>query len=211
MMTELKSGSFRNLIFDLGGVIINLSFQRTFEAFSALSGKTIEEIKELARSRDEFLQYETGKINDTQFRQFIRGSMGIGQTDEHIDRAWNAMLLDIPRNRLEILRRLGERYHLYLLSNTNAIHVKAFEEIMTNTIGSSIENFFDKVYYSHQVGLRKPDKAIYTHVLEKNNLIAEESVFFDDMMPNLEGAGRVGITTIHVTNADELFEKLGSL
>jgi putative hydrolase of the HAD superfamily len=202
----------RNLVFDLGGVIINLSFDRTYQAFSRLSGKTVEEIMDIARSSSEFLQYETGKISSHQFREFIRDSMGIHEPDEIIDDAWNAMLLDIPGKRLNALSRLKQKYRTFLLSNTNAIHVKAFEEILMGSgSGKSISDYFETVYYSHEVGLRKPDPALYRYVTESNNLVPQQSVFFDDTLLNLESAGEAGLKTVHVTNADELFKKLDSI
>lgn len=200
------------LIFDLGGVVINLSYQKTFEAFSQLSGRSVEEIARLAQQLEEFKQYETGKLSDAAFRDFIRSRIGIKGSDVDIDAAWNAMLLDIPFSRLKTLLKLKESYQLFLLSNTNAIHLLAFNAIVNKVSGQpNLSHCFDKAYYSHEMGLRKPDVEIYEYVLKENALVAARTLFFDDLVPNLAGASQAGLQTYHVTNADELFEKLDSI
>ncbi len=204
--------SVQNLIFDLGGVIINLSHQKAYKAFSALSKLSEEEIAQLAKNNPEFLLYEMGTITDAEFRNFIRESMNIQASDSEIDFAWNAMLLDIPIDRLRILLHLRQRYTVILLSNTNEIHKQAFTNILLNTTeGHLFDTYFHAEYYSHQLGMRKPDEAIYEFVLKQHNLQAKQTIFFDDTVVNLEGAARVGIQTFHVINADELFKELDKI
>ncbi len=200
------------LIFDLGGVVINLSYQKTYEAFSQLSGKSVEEIAQLAQQLEEFKHYETGKLSDATFRDFIRSRMGIKASDADIDAAWNAMLLDIPSSRLRTLLKLRESYQLFLLSNTNSIHLLNFNDRVKKVSGQpNLAYCFDKAYYSHEIGMRKPDVEIYQHVVKENALVPARTLFFDDLVPNLAGASQAGLQTYHVTNADELFEKLDSI
>jgi glucose-1-phosphatase len=206
------SVTIKNLIFDLGGVIINLSLQKAYKAFSLLSHLSEEEVTSLAKTRNEFLLYETGAITSAEFRDFIRESMNILASDSEIDFAWNAMLLDIPIERLRILVRLRQRYTIILLSNTNEIHRQAFTKILfTTTEGHAFNTYFHAEHYSHHMAMRKPDEAIYEFVLKQNNLQAHQTLFFDDTVVNLEGAARVGIKTFHVTNADELFKELDTI
>jgi glucose-1-phosphatase len=201
----------KNLVFDLGGVIINLSLQKAYKAFSALSQLSEEEVTMLAKTRNEFLLYETGALTDAEFRNFIRESMNIQASDSEIDFAWNAMLLNIPMERLNVLLQLRQRYTVILLSNTNEIHKQAFTKILfTTTKGLAFNTYFHTEYYSHHMAMRKPDEAIYEFVLKQNNLKANQTLFFDDTQTNLDGAGRVGIQTFHVTNADELFKELAT-
>lgn len=201
--------SVNTLVFDLGGVIINLSYRKTYEAFSQLSNRSVEEITSLAQELKEFKQYETGKIGDDAFRDVIRKSIGIKATDAQLDFAWNAMLLDIPMARLNVLLKLKNTHRLFLLSNTNAIHLRAFNAIIGEVSDQHSADFwFSKTYYSHELGMRKPDVEIYNHVLADNKLQANQTLFFDDLLPNIQGASQVGMQTYHVTNADELFEKL---
>ena len=211
MMKELVR-SIDTLVFDLGGVVINLSYQKTYEALSQLSGKTVDEISLLAQHAQEFKLYETGRIDDAAFRNFIRTTLGIEISDIQVDAAWNAMLLDIPPVRLKTLLKLRSSYQLFLLSNTNAIHLRAFNEMVKRISGQpNLDYCFDKTYYSHEVGMRKPDVEIYEHVIKENSLRPGQTLFFDDLVPNLAGASQAGLKTYHVTNANELFEKLDSI
>jgi glucose-1-phosphatase len=201
--------SVDTLIFDLGGVIVNLSYEETYKAFAHLSGKSVDEVRILANNLDEFKQYEMGKIDDAAFRGFIRNRIGISARDEEIDQAWNAMLLDIPSQRLKVLQKLRNTYRTFLLSNTNAIHLRAFSQTVKQVSNQDSLSFcFEKLYYSHEIGLRKPDVNIYEHVLTENTLTPSKTLFFDDLLPNLEGAKSAGIQTYHVANADELFREL---
>lgn len=210
-MKELLS-SVNTLVFDLGGVVINLSYEKTYKAFSQLSGRTVNEIAEMAQQLDEFKLYEKGKLSDDSFRDFVKHCIGIEANDAEIDTAWNAMLLDIPAYRLKTLLKLRESYQVFLLSNTNAIHLRAFNNIVKKVSGKpTLEHCFDKTYYSHEMGMRKPDLEIYQYVINENALVPAHTLFFDDLVPNLAGASQAGLQTYHVTNADELFEKLDSI
>lgn len=209
---HLESGNIENFLFDLGGVILDLSFEHTFEAFSRLSSFSVTEIEQLAAERLEFKQYETGKISDQEFREFIRASMNIKVSDETIDTAWNAMLVSIPESRLVTLQNLRKNYKIFLLSNTNGIHLRAFNAMVKSVSDhSSLDFCFHKVYYSHEIGMRKPDVEIFQHVLTSSNLQPDRTLFFDDLNLNVEGAQQAGLQTYHVTNADELFKELDKL
>jgi glucose-1-phosphatase len=202
----LKIGTAKNLIFDLGGVIIDLDVERTEEAFALLSGKSVLEIKELVAGSNAFLRYEKGLLNDQEFRNSVRSLLHINASDLEIDAAWNAMLGEIPLKRIKLLERLKVDYQLYLLSNTNNIHLICFNEIVKSSCGSlSLNPYFDKTYYSHLVKMRKPDSEIYNLVLGENNLLAHETLFLDDNVSNLEGASRTGIRTFHVRYPDMIF------
>jgi epoxide hydrolase-like predicted phosphatase len=199
----------RNLIFDLGGVILNLSVPYTLNQLASLTGLSLEKIMESYSSREEFLQYEKGLITEPAFRSALRKIYSFEGTDDAIDKCWNAMLLDIPPSRIAQLRTLKTRYRTFLLSNTNAIHVKCFSERLSKDHGlASLDDLFEKVYYSHLLNMRKPDPEIYRHVLKENNLNPSETLFLDDSAKNIEGAKSVGIETMLVTSADQLFASL---
>ena len=202
----LKNSSPRNIIFDLGGVIIDLDVERTMKAFSALSGKTVPEIRQLLESDPIFVNYEKGLASDQKFRDSLRNLLNIKESDEVIDKAWNAMLGAIPKTRIDLLEKLRKKHKLYLLSNTNNIHLCRFNEIVHSVSGSSsLNRYFDRTYYSHIVKMRKPDQEIFAHVLRENGLLPEETLFLDDNAANLEGASRIGIQTFHVTHPDMIF------
>lgn len=202
----MVGAEIKNLIFDLGGVIINLSVDSTYHAFSQLSGKSIQDLKDAAKEVSFFNDYEKGLIDDADFRKSLREFLQIEAHDHQLDDAWNAMLLDIPHARIELLKRLRNQYQLFLLSNTNNIHLQCFTNIVKDTLGeTSLDIYFDKSYYSHLMKMRKPDSEIYQQVLSENSLHANETLFLDDNLSNLEGAQTIGIKTFHVHHPDQLF------
>ena len=184
----------KNIIFDLGGVILNLDNQRTTDAFVALGLKNIKEYFGHGHAASFFKDYETGGITDRQFIDAIREVTGLNVTDEAIIDSWNALLLDFPPERIHLLKELEKRYRLFLFSNTNALHLAALRSIYTKTFGSgSLEDLFEKTYYSHLLGMRKPDTASYEYILKENGLNAPETLFVDDAIINVEGAEQAGL------------------
>jgi len=198
----------KNLIFDLGGVILDLSVPHTLESFSRLSGIAIEEVKSIFIGSPEFEKYEKGLLDDQQFREFIRQVYHINRSDSDIDDSWNAMLRGIPVIKLELLLKLKEKYKVFLLSNTNGIHLQYINEVILKdlTAGNELDHYFHKAYYSHRMLKRKPDAEIFEQVLKENDLMPAETLFLDDNLLNVQGASSLGIQTIHVTNADEILE-----
>jgi FMN phosphatase YigB (HAD superfamily) len=202
----LALAGIKNIIFDLGGVIINLSVEKTHQAFATLSGMPVDEIKSIVHQGAYFDDYERGLISDSQFRTHLRQSLNLEVSDAQLDAAWNAMLLDIPMERIDLLVRLKEKFSIYLLSNTNNIHLQSFNGLVKNLTGQlAIDNYFHKAYYSHLLKLSKPDVAIYNHVLLQNGLEPEATIFLDDNKDNLTGANKVGIKTFHVQHPDQIF------
>jgi putative hydrolase of the HAD superfamily len=203
----LLTSEIKNIIFDLGGVIINLAVHETHKAFSNLSGISVEQIKNKVHNNEFFHLYEKGLISDSEFRELIRRELSLeNKSDEVLDAAWNAMLLDIPIQRVQLLERLKGIYRLYVLSNTNNIHLRCFNDKVKDLTGrDSLDEYFDNAYYSHLINLSKPDTAIYEYVIDKNNLQAEETIFLDDNLDNLAGADKVGIKTFHVKEPDQIF------
>jgi glucose-1-phosphatase len=202
---EYNASSFKNIIFDLGGVIINLSVAATFKAFAKASGKPIEEIAPCAEHQV-FLDYEKGLITDEAFRDQVRALFGWKSTDDEFDACWNAMLLDIPMDRLQFLEKLKTTHRVFLLSNTNEIHLRKFNQILNNTSGqASMDYYFHKAYYSHHMKMRKPDTAIFEYLLKENNLEPAHTLFLDDNLSNLQGAAQTGIRTFHVKSPELIF------
>lgn len=190
----------KNIIFDLGGVIIDIDPNRSFQALQAFVADEENGTDLFSESVSLFLDYEKGMISSDEFRKGIRTlARNDSLHDQQIDEAWNAMLLDIPLDRINVLKKLKSHYSLYVLSNTNDIHVPAFNSIVAKVCGESdIACFFDKVYFSHELQLRKPDPAIYAHVLKDNNLKPEETLFIDDRYENIKAAEALGIKTFLV-------------
>jgi len=195
----MELSSIKNIIFDLGGVIINLRIQNSLDALKKLSRSgQIVEFSQRQQSQL-FDDYETGRITDATFRQGLRDAYEIEASDAEIDEAWNAMLLDIPQERIDLLLALGSQYRLFLLSNTNAIHLERFTQIVAESFTiPSLDSLFEKTYYSHLIGQRKPDGIVFEQILIQNNLIPSETLFIDDSSQHIAGAELVGIKTLHL-------------
>lgn len=202
----LNHTGIKNIIFDLGGVIINLSVEKTFQAFSQLSGIQVEKIVDQVHFDTVFHDYEQGLVSDNDFRNHLRRSLSINSSDAEIDHAWNAMLLDLPVERLQLLEKLKGSYNIYLLSNTNNIHLKCFNAQIKQLTGKDcIDHYFDHAYYSHLIKMRKPSVEIYEHVLSNHHLLPHETLFLDDNKDNLVGANKAGIKTFHVETPNLIF------
>lgn len=184
----------RNIIFDLGGVIINLDYNRTSEAFKKMGLTDFERIYTQVRQEKLFDRFETGTVSENSFREEIIKHLPAGTSHEEVDEAWNAMLLEFPEDRLDFIYALKRHYRIFLLSNTNLIHMRAFLPMAEKIYGlRRFNDAFDKIYYSCQVGLRKPDTEIFELVLQENNLEPGETLFIDDSPQHIEGAKAAGI------------------
>jgi len=200
----------RHIILDLGGVILNIDYKLTEKAFAGLGITDFAQVYSQALQSSLFDDLETGRIDSHAFIAAMRQLAGIPLTDENIVTAWNAMLLDFPLRRLQLLQQLQLHYDMVLLSNTNEIHEEAFNKILSATGIPNIGVFFDKVYLSHRIGMRKPDVAVYTRILDECGFKAEETLFIDDSIQHVEGARKAGIQSIHLekgmTLEDHIFK-----
>lgn len=197
----------KNIIFDLGGVIINIDVIRTAQAFAKMTGKPLDEVQERIAALNIFYKYEVGELNDESFRELIRGFLEVEINDAEIDKAWNTLLLDIPKERIELLTQLKTKYRLFMLSNTNFIHYKEVENILQKNCGlSSFSEIFEKIYLSYEINYCKPDKQTYEYVLNDKKLLAEDTLFIDDNLSNIEAASLLGINTIHLQPPDTILD-----
>ncbi|MCG8308264.1 MAG: HAD family phosphatase [Cytophagales bacterium] len=189
-----------NIIFDLGGVIINLNIENTFRKFSELFKKDISvDIFSDHRKYGFFRAYEVGRISDEEFRGHIRELAGFPVEDRQIDDAWIAMLMEIPEDRISWIYEATRRYNCVVLSNTNSIHVKYFEAFFNKVTPYGYpKDVWQKLYYSHEIGERKPDAAAFEYVLNDSGFDPSKTVLFDDLKDNLESANKLGIRTEYV-------------
>ncbi len=196
------------IIFDFGGVILNLDYNRTIRAFEALGLIDFEQRYTQAKQEGVFDDMETGRISEDEFRDRLRALGPKGMSDEQIDHAWNAMLLDLPSTRPALLSELGQLKRTFLLSNTNVIHARQFETyIKDQHNGLELKSLFEAAYYSHEIGLRKPDPAIFLQLIRNHSLIPNRTLFIDDSIQHIEGAQTVGLQTLHLT-ADQTIESI---
>jgi HAD superfamily hydrolase (TIGR01509 family) len=195
--------NIKTIIFDLGAVILNINYQNTINAFSKLGVKNASSFYSKKVQINLFNQIETGDITVEKFLTELQKETNNASINQ-VTEAWNAMLLDLPENRLALIQSLKKEYSIYLLSNTNTIHIDAFKKKMGRVQWKKFCNLFDKMYLSHEVGLRKPNTAIFEYLLKEQNLKAQEVFFIDDSPQHIEIANKLGIKTHHLKNGEEI-------
>lgn len=193
----INTNKIKNIIFDLGAVIINIDYALLIEAFSRIGLPHFEAYFSQKEQKKLFDIYEKGMISSQDFREELKKQCKPGTSDEDIDSAWNAMLLDLPKERLDLLLDTKKRYRTFLLSNTNEIHMIFINNYLKQQYKiENLEKHFEKVYLSYEVKMRKPDAEIFELILNQNNLSKEETLFIDDSIQHIESANRLGISTI---------------
>ena len=189
----------KNLLFDLGGVLLNIDYNKTADAFKKLGVQQFDELYSQSGANHLFEELETGKISDDDFYNAIQQYCYPSTTKEQLETAWNAILLNFRITSIEYLSGLKEKYNIYLLSNTNSIHLKAFDKIFEEEIGNaSLDDYFIKAYYSHKIHLRKPYPLTYQFVLDDAGIDAGETLFIDDSIVNIEGAKEARLEVHHL-------------
>lgn len=195
----------KNLVFDLGGVLLNIDYNKTAEAFKNLGVKDFDNLYSQATANDLFEALETGNITEEEFYKKIKTYCQPQVTILQIEAAWNAMLLNFRIDSLNHLKNLAESYPIYLLSNTNSIHHKAFSKILFKETGEkSLDDYFVKSYYSHLINCRKPYPNTFLYVLEDANIVAAETLFIDDSVNNIEGAKSAGMQVFHLQDGKKI-------
>ena len=195
--------SIKNIIFDLGGVILNISYQDSINAFKELGVHDFDDIFTQATQIHLFDRFDKGEIPPAVFRGELRRLSGLPLTDDAIDQAWNAMLLDLPWHRIDLLEGIKGNYRLFLLSNTNAIHFPVFRDYLQRTFGfDSLDHLFEKQYLSYEIGMRKPDRDPFDLIIRENDLIPEETLFIDDSEQHMAGAVAAGLKAFWLNNKE---------
>ena len=195
--------SIDSIIFDLGGVIFNLCHANTIEAFSCLCELDSSQLMGKFFQSSLFDEYEMGRISSSEFRDGIRSLLNVNCSDQEIDDAWNAMLLGIPQERVELLKTLRTQKPIFLLSNTNEIHRIQIESVFAQNYGQEFENLsalFEQAYFSYLMSDRKPNPSIFQRIIDEHNLDPSRTLFIDDTADYIEGAKITGLQTIHLSN-----------
>jgi HAD superfamily hydrolase (TIGR01509 family) len=186
----------KNIIFDLGGVLIDIDYNLTRDAFINLGFVDFDKMYSQFSADELFAKLETGKISDEQFYEALQAKSGQAISSDQIRHAWNAMLLQFREPSLRHLEKLAGQYQLFLLSNTNHIHWMAFNRLFKEKIGKdSLDDYFIKAWYSHKIGYRKPNADIFEFVQADGRIRANETLFIDDSANNIESAAKMGFKT----------------
>ena len=181
------------IIFDLGNVLLPINLDKTYAAFSAYSSLSKQEIGSIIIDNQLWVTYESGKHSDIEFREFLRSRLDLTISDLEFDEAFSALLLDFHEGVYEWIASLQSTYHLILLSNTSSIHAERFTKVSLGPMGENLFSLFHHVYYSYEMGLVKPDPAIYHRVLTEQGFSPSQVLFFDDNLANINSAKSIGI------------------
>lgn len=189
----------KNIIFDLGGVLLNIDYSKTEEAFKELGIDNFDAIYSQAQQSDLFDRFETGKITEDHFFTELKKHVPEEVSTLQMKAAWNSMLLDLPTDRLNLLKSVRKNYRTFLFSNTNETHINEFENIIQIQHGlTNLNPLFERVYFSNQVQIRKPNGEAFEFVMQQNSLNKEETIFFDDSLQHIKGAESIGLKSIFV-------------
>lgn len=191
----MKSKGIKNLLIDLGGVLINLDRQRCIENFRKLGLLHVEDLLDISRTDGLLMKQEKGLITPAEFRNGVRDMMGKIVSDKQIDAAWNSFLVDIPTYKLDLLLKLREKYVVYLLSNTNETHWKWACKNLFPYRTFKVEDYFEKAYLSFEMNMAKPEPEIFQAIIEDAGIEPEETFFIDDSEINCKAAQAFGIST----------------
>lgn len=206
----MQKKEVRNVIFDFGGVLFEIDYHAPVREFKKIGFENFDEIYTQASQSLLFDKAETGKISNEDFYNEIHAYCK-GASHQQVVDAWNSILLHLMPEKVEIVaktKQLGKG--VYLLSNTNAIHVAEFEKMIDQTYGlSKFKSYFDKVYYSNEIGIKKPYPETFLQVCEWNGLVPAETLFIDDSLQHVEGAKKAGLQVAHL-KSDYTLEQIFS-
>ncbi len=205
---NLMNKPIKHIIFDLGNVIIHIDPDLTIKRFKELGVSDFDVMYTLMKQSEIFDKLDTGKTSLSEFRNAIRHHAHVHLTDEQIDDAWCAMLLDFPEENITLLHKLRkEGYQLYLLSNTNQIHIDFYLEKLRKEKGSPLlPELFDRTFYSHEIGYRKPHREAFEYVLQIEKIKPAETLFIDDLEHNVIGARKTGMQAYCLSKGNRLVD-----
>jgi putative hydrolase of the HAD superfamily len=201
-----------SLIFDLGGVLINLDPERTRQSFIKLGTLHFDKLFTMYKATQLFYDLETGHVDPDTFIKTLQKETAKGTTEQDIIDAWNAMLLDFRLESLDFVKQLKALYPTFLFSNTNIIHHRSFQQTIKETTPySSVDELFHKAYYSHEIGLRKPVVDAYRYIITEKKMDAGQTLFIDDNKDNIRGAKEAGLQTLHLLPGERVESVLSYL
>ena len=192
------------LIFDFGGVLIDLDINQCILNFKQLGLENVEQYLNNFAQSGFFMQLEKGQISAVEFRNEIRKLTPNELTDAQIDEAWCSFLLEVPEEKLEMLIELRKKFRVLLLSNTNIIHFPNSEKLLFTNKGRQLSEYFDKCYLSYEMKMAKPDLQIFKNILASENVQPNECLFLDDGLKNTLQAQKLGIQTYLVNEHEDL-------
>lgn len=192
----MQSKDYDIVLLDLGGVLIHLDYQLTIDAFKKLTAQDFQLIYSQANQESIFDKYETGQISSQAFINKLKEQLHPSVTPNQVVAAWNAMILDFNRESLETLVELNATKRVFLLSNTNELHMQKVLRKLAEVTDKKIEDLFEKIYLSHDIKLRKPNTEVFEYILDDLKIKADQVLFIDDSEQHILGAKSIGIVAI---------------
>ena len=201
----------KHIVFDLGGVLLNIDPEVSFNEFRRLKLMDEDKFKDLFIRQNLLFDLETGKASSAEFRERIKNYSLKTVSDEEIDFAWNALLLDFPMKRFEMLKKLKKHFYVHLLSNTNEIHYLCYAKNFEMQFNTGFDSMFHKLFLSYEMGLRKPDEQIFIKMLTDGDMHPVETLFIDDTPENIDAALKTGIQAFHLQKEKDVTELMQEL
>jgi len=194
------------LLFDLGGVVLEVDFNKVFEHWARTNGLAVDQIKQRFEMDEAYQMHEKGLITGSEYFVHLRNTLKLTADDAALTAGWNAIFGDQIDSALDAIERVRDRYRCYAFTNTNTLHQEYWEREYPR-----IRQSFEHMFVSSEIGLRKPDLRAFEHILEQTSTNAEAMLFFDDSSENVEGALRAGLQAIHVTSPADVVDALRAL
>ena len=195
--------NYKAIIFDLGGVLLNIDYLLTINQFEKLGVENASDFYSKKVQDSIFDKVEVGAISAKEFMEALKKKCN-NTSLEQVEHAWNAMLSDLPQNRLTLIKKLKNKYKIFLLSNTNEIHIQALQNKIGEETWVEFSALFDKMYLSFEIGFRKPAKAAFKIILEENNLKPHEVLFIDDSPQHIETAKKLGVNCYYLLEGEDI-------
>lgn len=197
--------SIKNIIFDFGGVVLDIDPQLTIDEFVKLGFTDFDKLSDPDFTDEIIGKFERGILTPEVFRTKLKSFLNIDVTDQQLDDAWNSFLYDIPKERIEILEQVKKNYEIILLSNSNEIHYDLFVRDLQLRFGyREFDDLFHKAYFSFDLHLLKPNPEVYEFVINQHGLIPAETLFLDDKAENIEAAKKLGLKTYQLTKPERI-------
>lgn len=197
--------TYNAIIFDLGGVILNIDYNKTIAAMKKLGMEDFDEVFSQAKQTSLFDDFETGKISAQHFINKLLPCLKPATSPNAVVHAWNEMVLFFPEKKLELLEKLKVKYPIFLLSNTNELHIPQVRKKLTEVSDKELEHYFSQIYFSNEIHMRKPNAEIFNFVAKNEKLNPESTLFIDDSIQHIEGAKKLGFQTIHLKDPEDLY------
>ncbi len=195
---KIDSLNIKNIIFDFGGVLYDIDFSRSVKELEKLGVADFDNLLTKAKQHHLFDLIDVGKITPEFFRDEFRALVNKNLSNRQVDYIWNALLLGYKDESMKLLPIIRKNYKIFLLSNSNQIHYDYYSPLLQQYGYSSFDELFDKAYFSHEIHFRKPNPESFRFVIDEQHILPEETLFIDDLLPNIEGAEKVGLQACYL-------------